>query len=131
MPPMPKVGPEIKFEGHPSIMPTIIPVLPEPLVTVEVPKGGYNTAPKVTTDISQKKVTLDLSQVSKLQTQHEHSPRVDSTDALSTCVCSTKLQGDGVLCRLQFVRQVLTTSSGDFHRGTGSVGRLELHDPPP
>lgn len=63
MPPMPKVGPEIKFEGHPSIMPNIIPVLPEPLVTVEVPKGGMNTAPKVNTDITQKKVTIDLSQV--------------------------------------------------------------------
>lgn len=65
MPPMPKVGPEIKFEGHPSIMPNIIPILPEPLVTVEVPKGGMSAVPKVTTDITQKKVTLDLSQVRK------------------------------------------------------------------
>ena len=63
MPPMPKVGPEIKFEGHPNIMPQIIPVLPEPLVTVEMPKGGFPGPPKVTTDIQQKKVTLDLSQV--------------------------------------------------------------------
>lgn len=63
MPPVPKVGPEIRFEGHPSLMPKIIPVLPEPLMTVEVPKGGMNTAPKVTTEITQKKVTLDLSQV--------------------------------------------------------------------
>lgn len=86
MPPMPKVGPEIKFEGHPSIMPTIIPVLPEPLVTVEVPKGGYNTAPKVTTDISQKKVTLDLSQVSKLQNQHEHAHTAHTQNMLHT-VC--------------------------------------------
>ena len=65
MPPMPKVGPEIKFEGHPSFMPNIIPILPEPLVTVEVAKGGTSAAPKVTTDITQKKVTLDLSQVRK------------------------------------------------------------------
>lgn len=68
MPPMPKVGPEIKFEGHPAghVMPHIIPVLPEPLVTIEMPKNGFGkamAAPQIKTDFSSKKVTLDLSQV--------------------------------------------------------------------
>lgn len=70
VPPMPKVGPEIKFEGHPAghVMPHIIPVLPEPLVTIEMPKNGFGkamAAPQIKTDFTSKKVTLDLSQVSR------------------------------------------------------------------
>lgn len=80
MPPMPKMGPEVKFEGggH-RIIPHIIPVLPQPMVTVEVPKGGYHIAPpQIKTELSSKKVTLDLSQLGPKHTLDVNLPAMPS-----------------------------------------------------
>jgi hypothetical protein len=65
MPAKPKVGPKINFEGHPSIIPNIIPILPEPMVTFEVAKPTHNGlgAVRLNKDIQHKQLTVDLTQV--------------------------------------------------------------------
>jgi hypothetical protein len=68
MPAKPKIGPKISFEGHPSIIPNIIPILPEPMVTFEVAKPTHNSlgAPRFNADIQHKQLTVDLTQVRAL-----------------------------------------------------------------
>lgn len=55
VPEIPKVGPEVKWVGSGSLIPNIIPILPEPPVTLEVPEDAFPSAvPKVNTNMRQK-----------------------------------------------------------------------------
>lgn len=40
VPPLPKVTPKIQIDGHPSFLPNIIPILPEPKITIDTQIGA-------------------------------------------------------------------------------------------
>ncbi|KAF6246269.1 hypothetical protein COO60DRAFT_1594354 [Scenedesmus sp. NREL 46B-D3] len=63
MPTPPKLGPEIKFEGSHNLIPNIIPILPEPAFTIDVPKDMIPGGPKVNNHINYRPLTFDLSKV--------------------------------------------------------------------
>jgi hypothetical protein len=51
---MAQMMPKIKYEGHPSIIPNIVPIIPTSPITIEIPKNIIPPMPKVTTDFTQK-----------------------------------------------------------------------------
>jgi hypothetical protein len=53
--------PDFKFEGNPNFLPNIVPILPEPPITIEMPKSGFpDRFPKINTDFKQKVRTTAL-----------------------------------------------------------------------
>lgn len=76
MPTPPKLGPEVKFEGSPNIIPNIIPILPEPAFTVDVPKDMIPGGPKVTNHVNYRPLTIDLSKVGPSNTVDINVPAI-------------------------------------------------------
>uniref|UniRef100_A0A383WN47 Uncharacterized protein n=1 Tax=Tetradesmus obliquus TaxID=3088 RepID=A0A383WN47_TETOB len=76
MPTPPKLGPTVKWEGSPNIIPTIIPILPEPAFTVDVPKDMIPGGPKVNTHINYRPLTIDLSKVGPANTVDINVPEL-------------------------------------------------------
>ncbi|KAF8055286.1 hypothetical protein HT031_006812 [Scenedesmus sp. PABB004] len=74
MPDIPKVAPEVKWEGSPSIIPKIVPIIPTSPITVTVPKDAVPTMPKINTDFTQKIVTVDLSKVGPASSMEVNLP---------------------------------------------------------